>query len=349
MSRNARLQLILTLAWIVFGGKAVAQDSFPLHVTNSIAHVLIAQGQDLLHAYLPDDDRVAEVFNSGLKRFTRTDSLTAAWLGLVSTNDIVGIKVFSEPGPIAGTRPAIVAAIVHGLLSAGLPPGHIIIWDKRLADLRHAGYTKLGRSLGVRVAGAADVGYDTATFYLPDSPVVGSLVWGDLEFGQKGEGIGKKSFVSKLVSQQMTKIISVAPLINQNEAGICGHFYSLCLGSVDNTHRFESDPDRLASALPEIYAMPIIGDRVVLNVTDALLAQYQGGPAGYLQYSTLLQQIWFSHDPVALDVLSLKELTRERKTVDVPPMFTNFEIYTNATFLQLGLSNPEFFQIDKDP
>jgi hypothetical protein len=307
----------------------------------------VAQGQDLLHAYLPDNERVAATFDLGLTRFTRTDSAAAAWRSLVSTNDIVGIKVFSQPGPLTGTRPAVVAAIARGLLAAGLPPDHIIIWDKHAQDLRRAGFVKLGKSLGVRVAGAADAGFDTNTFYLPDSPVVGSLVWGDLEFGMKGEGIGKKSFVSKLVSRQMTKIISVAPLINQNEAGICGHFFSLCLGSVDNTRRFESDPDRLATALPEIYAMPIIGDRVVLNVTDSLIGQYQGGPAGYLQYSASLQQIWFSKDPVALDVLSLRELSRERKAVDVPPMFTNFEIYTNATFLQLGMDNPGQIQIEK--
>jgi hypothetical protein len=348
VSRNARFQLVL-LAWIALGGRAAAEDSFPLHATNSIAHVLVAQGQDLLHAYLPDDERVAATFNLGLTRFTRTDSATAAWRSLVSTNDIVGIKVFSQPGPLTGTRPAVVAAIARGLLAAGLPPAHIIIWDKHAQDLRRAGFVKLGKSLGVRVAGAADAGFDTNTFYLPDSPVVGSLVWGDLEFGMKGEGIGKKSFVSKLVSRQMTKIISVAPLINQNEAGICGHFFSLCLGSVDNTRRFESDPDRLATALPEIYAMPIIGDRVVLNVTDSLIGQYQGGPAGYLQYSASLQQIWFSKDPVALDVLSLRELSRERKAVDVPPMFTNFEIYTNATFLQLGMDNPGQIQIEKVP
>ena len=156
--------------------------------------------------------------------------------------------------------------------------------------------------------------------------------------------------MSKLVSQQITKIISVAPLINQNDAGVCGHFYSLCLGSVDNTRRFENDPERLAAALPEIYAMPVIGDRVVLNVTDSLIGQYQGGPSGYLQYSTVLQQIWFSHDPVALDVLSLKELARERKAVDVPrPCRPTFEIYTNATYLQLGIYNPGQFQIDKVP
>jgi hypothetical protein len=233
------------------------------------------------------------------------------------------------------------------LLAAGLPPDQIIIWDKHAGDLRTAGYFELGRKLGVTVAGAADSGYDTNTYYLPDSPVIGSLVWGDVEFGNTNKGVGKKSFVSKLVAQRITKIISVAPLINENSAGICGHFFSLAIGSVDNTRRFEDSGDRLAVALPEIYAMPSVGDKVVLNITDALLGQYQGGPANYLQYSTILQQIWFSRDPVALDTLGLKLLAREREAANVLPVPSNFEIYTNATLLQLGLSNPGQFQIEQ--
>jgi len=213
--------------------------------------------------------------------------------------------------------------------------------------LRAAGFFRLGRKLGVRVAGAADSGYDASVFYLPDSPVIGALVWGDLEFGQTNQDAGKRSFVSKLVSQQLTKIISVAPLINENSAGMCGHFFSLALGSVDNTRRFENDPDRLAVALPEIIALPSIGDRVTLNITDALLGQYQGGPAGYLQYSTILNQIWFSRDPVALDLLALKELAREAKNFGTKPLPTNFEIYTNATLLQLGENDPAKIQIEK--
>ena len=187
-----------------------------------------------------------------------------------------------------------------------MPPDKIIIWDKHADDLRAAGFFKLGRRLGVRVAGAVEAGYEQTNFYLPDSPVVGSLVWGDSEFGKKGDGIGKKSYVSKLVSREMTKIISVAPLLNENDAGLCGHFFSLCLGSVDNTRRFEGDADRLAVALPEIYALPSVGDRVVLNVTDALLGQYQGGPASFLQFASVLDQIWLSRDPVALATLALR-------------------------------------------
>jgi hypothetical protein len=334
------------LGWLVPAG---AQEFFPLHATNSAVRVVVLQGENLLDAYLPDDARVDAAFNRGLTFFTRTTTVSNAWRSLVATNDTVGIKVFSEPGPLSGTRPAVVAAIVRGLLAAGLPSGQILIWDRHAGDLRAAGYFNLGRTLGVRVAGAAEAGYDPNAFYLPDSPITGALVWGDLEFGKtnKDFSVGKKSFVSKLVSRQMTRIISVAPLLNENAAGVCGHFFSLALGSIDNTRRFAGDPDRLAIALPEIDALPLIGDRVALHVTDALLAQYEGGPAGYLQFSTVRNQLWLSHDPVALDTLALKELMLDRRLVGAPPMPTNFAIYTNAVLLQLGVDDPARIQVEK--
>jgi hypothetical protein len=327
--------------------RAAATDFSTIVATNTTARIVIAQGDNLLNAYLPDDERVEAVFNRGLLQFTHAANVSAAWHSLVTTNDVIGIKVFSTPGPLNGTRPAVVAAIARGLITAGIPPVRIIIWDKHREDLQMAGFSRLGRTLGVRVEGAADDGYDRNTFYLPDSPIIGALVWGDLEFGQTNNGTGKKSFFSTLVSQQITKIISVAPLINENDAGVCGQFFSLSLGSVDNTRRFEGDSDRLAVALPEIYALPSVSDRVVLNVTDALLGQYQGGPAGFLQYSTELDQIWLSHDPVALDVLSLKELARECQAAGNPPAPASFQIYTNANLLQLGINDPAKFHIEK--
>jgi len=345
VSRNARFHfaLVVLLGWLLPAG---AEDFFAPRTTNSAVRVVMAQGENLFNAFLPFDDRVEGLFNRGLTHFTQTANAADAWRSLVTTNDIVGIKVFSTPGRLTGTRPAVVAAVIHGLLAAGLRPDQIIIWDKHAGDLRNAGYFEFGQNLGVPVIGAAEAGYDTNTYYLPDAPVIGSLVWGDVEFGNTNKGVGKKSFVSRLVSQRLTKIISVAPLINENAAGTCGHFFSVALGSVDNTRRFEDNGDRLAVALPELYALPAIGDRVVLNITDALICQYQGGPANYLQYSTIHQQLWFSRDPVALDTLALKELLRERQFVDAAEVPSNFEIYTNATLLQLGISNPARIQIE---
>jgi hypothetical protein len=175
---------------------------------------------------------------------------------------------------------------------------------------------------------------------------MGSLVYGDLEFEQKGEGLGKKSFVSKLLSQEMTKIINLTPLLNHNEAGVCGSLYSLAFGSVDNTMRFEGNPGRLAGAVPEIYALPSLSDRVVLNIVDALLCQYEGGERGLLHYSTLLNQLRFSRDPVALDLLSVKELDRQRRNTHSPNFKPNLELFRNAALLELGVADLSRMQIE---
>ena len=317
-----------------------AADLPPTPRVNTHSQVVKVEDPRAVTDFQPDFAVVQTMVNRGLTNLTGQPTVAAAWRSLVTTQDIIGLKVFSEAGQLSGTRPAVVAAVIHGLFAAGVPAQNIIIWDKQTDDLRAAGYVQLARQLGVRLVAGAQSGYDPTNFYQPDTAVIGNLIWGDSEFGRTNENIGRKSFVASFASRQLTKIISLAPLLNQEAAGTCGHLYSLALGSVDNTMRFENNPDRLALAVPEIYALPVLGDRVVLNITDALIAQYSGGPRGLLQYSTVLNQLWFSRDPVALDVLALKELDRERRALDAPVSHPNYELYLNATLLQLGTSDP---------
>ena len=237
--------------------------------------------------------------------------------------------------------------LVKSLLEAGLPPKQILVWDRRLSDLRLAGYFDLAERFGVRVAGSAEAGYDEKTFY--ETALLGQLVWGDLEFGRKGEGVGRKSFVSRLVTGQMTKIINITPLLNHNLVGVSGNLWGLALGSVDNTLRFETDADRLATAVPEIVALPQLGDRVVLNIVDALICQYQGEERGMLHYSTPLNQLWFSTDPVALDVLAIQELDSQRRAARVLAPKTSLELYQNASLLEIGISDPRRIDVRRLP
>lgn len=268
-----------------------------------------------------------------------------AWRSLVGTQDVVGIKVYSLPGPNSGTRPAVVAGIVGGLIEAGLPATNIIVWDKHAVDLRLAGFYALEERYGVRVMGASQAGYDEATYY--DNPLIGNLVWGDSEFSKTGEGVGRKSFVSRLVSKTLTRIINVSPMLNHNLTGVSGNLYSLAIGSVDNTHRFETSTERLATALPEIYALPEVGDKVVLNVVDALICQYEGGERGLLHYSSALNELRFSRDAVALDVLSVRDLDNLRRSRGNPRAADRMEVYTNAALLDLGVADLKKIEISR--
>src|SRR5262245_2973498 len=318
------------------------------------SRVVIVQDNEATEAFKPQLEIVRRMVQRGLTQLTGKASSTSAWQSLVSRTDVVGIKVFSAPGADAGTRRAVVAAVVEGLLEANLPGTNIIIWDRQRADLRRAGFMELAERYGIRAEGSANTGYDEQTFYSPERPILGQLVWGDVEFGRKGDGVGRRSFVSKLLTKTITKIINVTPLLNHNTAGVSGHLYSLAMGSVDNTIRFENDLFRLTTAVPEIYALPSLSDRVVLNITDALICQYQGEQRGLLHYSAALNELRFSKDPVALDLLSLRELERTRlsSTIPIPQntaLTNQLELLNNAALLELGASDAQNIRVERMP
>jgi hypothetical protein len=310
------------------------------------ARVMVIENPRSVAAFSPVADVVEEMVRKGIVGWTGKEDAAAGWRSLVSNQDIVGIKVFSAPGGTSGTRPVVAAAVVKGLLEAGVPPSQIILWDKRLSDLRRAGFVALAEGLGVQIAGAMDAGFDPQVFY--ETALLGNLVWGDLEFGKKGDDLGRKSYVSKLLTQKITKIIHITPLLNHNHAFVSGNLYSLTMGSVDNTIRFEAGSAvQLAEAVPELYAVPEIGDRVVLNIVDALICQYQGEERTLLHYSTMLGQLRFSTDPVALDVLSIYELNRQRERAGILPVKVRWQIYSNASLLELGISDVRLMDVIK--
>ncbi|MBM3837051.1 MAG: DUF362 domain-containing protein [Verrucomicrobia bacterium] len=322
------------LAWTL---AAAEPPAFPGPGQAKRARVVVVEDPQAMIAFDPQPERIEDMVRRGLTAITGRRNVAAAWQSLMSTQEVVGIKVHSGLGKTSGTRPAVVGAVIEGLLEAGFAPKQIVIWDKHLIDLRSAGFCDLANRYGVQAAGSAEAGYDENAFY--DASLIGRLVWGDFEFGKKGEGIGRKSFVSKLLTQRITKIINVTPLLNHNLTGVSGNLFGLAFGSVDNTIRFESGLQHLGEAIPEIFALPQLGDRVVLNIVDALMCQYQGEEKMHLHYSTMLRQLRFSTDPVALDVLSIDELNRQRELSKIPPVTSNFQIYTNASLLELGVSD----------
>ncbi len=308
------------------------------------AHVVIVEDVNATEAFRPLDDHVQSMVRRGITKLTGEKDSRAAWLSLVSTQDVIGLKVSSKPGANSGTRPAVVAAVARGLIAAGIPSQQIIIWDRNEASLRDAGFMLLAEELRVRCAAATQAGWDETNAY--DTPLIGNPVYGDFEFEKKGEGVGRKSHVSKLVTSEMTKIISITPMLNHSAVGVCGHLYGLAMDSVDNILRFDGDPGRLAQAVPEICALPVLGDRVALNITDALICQYEGGQKGLLHYSTMLNQLRFSRDPVALDVLSIKELDAQRRKSKAPNFRPNVELYRNAALLELGIADPARIRVE---
>jgi hypothetical protein len=318
-------------------------SAIPTHLSS----ISVITDDKATRAFDPQIEVVDTMVAKGIMHLTGAPNPSQAWLSLVSTNDTIGLKVFSLPGRIVGTRPAVVRAVVKQLLEAQVPRHQIIIWDKRLSDLRRAGFIALGRELGVPVKGALEEGYDDQNFY--DTALIGRLIWGDLEFGLEVDGVGRKSFASKLMSEQITKIILISPLLNHNLIGVSGNLFSLAMGSVDNTLRFESNAENLSIAVPELFAQPLLGDRVALSIMDALISQYLGEKECLLHYSKITNQLWFGLDPLALDTYALEILKDQRKQAKIVAPKSDCDLYSNAAILELGTNDLSKIRIEQIP
>jgi hypothetical protein len=86
---------------------------------------------------------------------------------------------------------------------------------------------------------------------------------------------------------------------------------------------------------------------VVLNITDALLCQFEGGQYLRLHNTAALNEIRVSRDPVALDVLSARDLAEQRQRAGFGVTRTNYvDLFQNAALLELGVSDVSRIQVE---
>ena len=65
--------------------------------------------------FKPRPARVEAMLDTGLQQITRQTTTAAAWRTIFTERDVIGIKVNARAGPVAGTRPTVVAAVVDSL------------------------------------------------------------------------------------------------------------------------------------------------------------------------------------------------------------------------------------------
>ncbi len=256
---------------------------------------------------------------------THQPDIASAWRSLVRPNDRIGIKISAAGGELFTTHREIVNAIVDGLFAAGHSRHDIIVWDKSLGGISAAGYTG-NEGYQLKSIAPGD-GYDPKAVI--SAPLLGNLIWGDFEYiGSRGqlpllsetENTSSVSHLSKIVANEVTKIINLPVLSDSVRNGVAGCLYNVTIPNIDNWRRFGIPPEFGASSIPEIYNDPHIGQKVVLNLMDGLLAQYAGGPQSQPGYAFPFATLYASKDPVAIDTIALRQLEEWRKKRKVPPI-----------------------------
>jgi hypothetical protein len=299
---------------------------------------------------------IADMVRKGITSLTGKDMKGSFGL-LFDKKDIVGIKVNPVGPPLINTRPEVVDAVVKWLTDAGLPPENIVIWDRFDYMLKDAGFTT-ERFKGIKVEGLQTMdengnkwkdkdgnhlsinNFDKNVFLFAKG-VVGKGVPGypnDEFYLNQHVFNGEYSYFGKLVTQRLTKIINIAAYKNSGQA-ISMATKNIGFGALCNVGRLHGP--LFLKTNTQVIAAPVIRDKMVLNITDGLRGQYDGGPDKNAQFVYPNHSLYFATDPFALDMICHNELKEKRRamggTVNDNPRFTEYLTYGES--LGLGVAD----------
>jgi hypothetical protein len=308
---------------------------------------------------------VGGMFERGVRTLTGKD-LKESFALFFEPGDVIGIKVNPVGPPLINTHVELTQAVVRWLLDHQVPPDHIVIWDRFDYMLKDAGYTADRFPKGVRIEGLQTMdetgnswkdasgnhvsvnSFDKDVYYFAKG-VVGKNVRGykDDEFYLNQHVFnGEYSYFGKLLTRQLTKIVNLAAYKNTG-AGISMATKNLGYGSLCNTGRLHAP--LFFNVCTEVLAAPVVREKLVLNVTDALRGQYEGGPDKNAQFVYPNHSLLFATDPFALDMICHRQIVAKRKEMGIAvnenPRFTDYLHY--AERLGLGIANPDKIQYVK--
>ncbi len=153
------LAVVATFFW-AFVMEVSADDAVPSGLANpptppapvtpapppprTLSPVIWSENADVVQRFNVDGAVARQMVDAALLKLTSASDLGTAWTRLgITPQDVVGIKITTMGGPLLSTHRPIVQAICDGLQAAGVPPDHIIIWDKDASDMRSAGYAPI--------------------------------------------------------------------------------------------------------------------------------------------------------------------------------------------------------------
>lgn len=307
----------------------------------------------------PNPEIVEKMFIKGIEKLSGKPYSDSFKLFFVK-DDIVGIKVNPVGAGLISTRLEVVDAVIDWLTKGGIPKRNIVIWDRFDYMLTDAGFTP-ERFPGIRIEGlqtmdesaAAGESDDDSKWldakgkHISETKFDKNVYYrADVECPQDKAYLNQHvfnnqySYYGNLITKELTKIINI-PVFKNTGNGISMATKNMGYGAVCNTGRLHRP--LFFNVCTEVLAHPVIRDKMVLNITDGLRAQYEGGPMPAAKYTYIYNTLFFATDPFALDMISHILLVAKRKEMNIKvnehPKYTDYLRY--AEKLNLGVTDPK--------
>ncbi|MCC6747280.1 MAG: DUF362 domain-containing protein [Deltaproteobacteria bacterium] len=278
-----------------------------------------------------DARRVGEALTRVLLALARAADLRAACRALFPSykpGEVVGIKVNVLNARVP-TQPALVKALVDALRSGlGLAPEQLLVWDRRLDELRQV-------QLGPGALGATVEG----TWETPEGKGAGR----GYELGATCIG-GRSTHLSNIVTRRVDHLVNLAVMKNHKAAGFTGVLKNV-YGLIDNPGDFHDRKSgeavlerRFEEAIPAINALPEVGGKTRLYLLDALIGVCKGDTSDPPDCTPA--RLLAALDPVALDVRG-RQLRDEARGPRLGPSTETISSGWLAAAERAGLGSPK--------
>ena len=304
-----------------------------------------------------DGAAVAAMIEKGITTLTGKNMKKSTRL-FFDKNDVVGIKVNPVGPPLISVKPEVVEALIAWLEAGGIRRENIVIWDRFSDMLAEAGFTK-ERFPGVRIEALQTMAEEGKSFRNESGEHISAANFDRKAYyfakGIEGKGVrgyqddefylnqhvfnGEYSYFGTLLTTTLTKIVNISSFKNTGD-GISMATKNLGYGAICNTGRLHAP--LFFRVCTEVLAAPCVRDKLVLNVTDGIRGQYDGGPMGNERFTYPWHALYFATDPFALDMVCHRQIVEKRKAMHVKvnedPRFTDY--LRLAETLGLGVAEP---------
>ncbi len=269
-------------------------------------------------------DAITAMMRSGMTELTGAPDWVAAWRSFFQPGEVVGIKLNPVSLPWVISAPEVVQEIIAGLEAAGIRRKDIVIYDRYKDQFLQAGFDKWVPA-GVRTSWAAD--YDDPTQQRMDG--YDPNHWMDMQLTLPGFSFdnerARRSYASLFITRGVDKLVNLCLLKHHQSAGITCALKNLSHGLVNNVNRSHSSPmlNACGAFIPTSVSIPVIRDKTVLHICDAVQGLYHGGPVMKKEATKFVweaKQMYFATDPVALDKIAWEALDRKRVSIGMKPL-----------------------------
>ncbi len=267
---------------------------------------------------------VREMIRRCMMDLTGAPHWVDAWRMFFEPGEVVGIKLNPSSRPYVISAPEVVQEIIFGLIEAGIRRQDIVVYDRYKDMFFSAGFDRWLPD-GVRIAWATDYSDPTQQRldgYDPDH-------WMDMQLTLPGFSFdnerARRSYVARFLTRDVDKLINLCLLKHHQSAGITNALKNLSHGLVNNVNRSHSSPilNACGTFIPTSVSIPVIRDKTVLHLCDAIQALAHGGPVMKPEATRFIwmhKRIYASTDPVAMDKVGWDVLDQRRVATGMRPL-----------------------------